>query len=272
MNRAELFEILEKLEFHPSRKLGQNFLMDPNMLRALVQDAQVESGQRVLEIGPGLGVLTERLLEAECDVTAVELDHRLAEYLSQKFAGRANFRLVQGDACKQDFDELMGEGAYRCVANLPYSCSTPFLANIASAKNPPRDLCVLLQKEMAERLAAAHGTREYGLPTVKIALRYRSRILRLVPPGVFFPPPEVTSAFTRLEFNDRCGDEELRCLTEAVATAAFAQRRKKSFTLLSAAFKDVDMHGVFKRCGLSEEIRADAISVDTYIALAREMK
>ena len=271
MNRAQLLEILERLEFHPSRRLGQNFLMDPNMLHALVQDAQVVAGQRVLEIGPGLGVLTEPLLDAGCDLTAVELDHRLAEYLSEKFAGRSNFRLIQGDACKQDFDALMGETPYRCIANLPYSCSTPFLANIAAAKNPPTDLCVLLQKEMADRLSAAHGTKEYGLPTVKLALRYRSRILRLVPPGVFFPPPEVTSAFTKLEYNDRCGSEELRRLTEAVATAAFAQRRKKSLSLLNAAFPDADMHDVFRRCGLSEDIRADAISVDAYIALAREI-
>ena len=164
---------MQKLDMHPSRRLGQNFLVDANMLNALVQDAQVQPGQRLLEIGPGLGMLTEALLAAGCDVTAVELDHRLAAFLRERFGNEQHFRLVEGDACRQDFDAIMGSEPYRCVANLPYSCSTPFLANIASCANSPRNLCVLLQKEMAERLIAEHGTKDYGLPTVKIALRYK---------------------------------------------------------------------------------------------------
>ena len=131
---------------------------------------------------------------------------------------------------------------------------------------------MLLQKEMADRLTASHGTKEYGLPTVKLALRYRARILRMVPPGVFFPPPEVTSAFTKLEFNDLCGDEKLRQAVEAIATAAFSQRRKKAATLVAPLFPPkTDVALVFRRAGLAEDIRADAISVAAYIALGREL-
>ena len=271
MNKYQLIETLERLNIHPSRKLGQNFLMDSNMLAALVQDADVQPGQRVLEIGPGLGMLTEALLDMGCILTSVELDHRLAEYISDRFGSRSNFRLVQGDACRQDYDALMGEAPYRCIANLPYSCSTPFLSLICGAVNPPTDLCVLLQKEMADRLTASHGSKEYGLPTVKLALRYHSRILRMVPPNVFFPPPEVTSAFTRLEFCDRCGDERLRKNAEAIATAAFSQRRKKAVTLVAPLFPQTDVMAAFRRAGLPEDVRADAISVAAYIALGREL-
>ncbi len=271
MNKSQLLETLERLNIHPSRKLGQNFLMDSNMLAALVQDANVQPGQRVLEIGPGLGMLTEALLNMGCTLTSVELDHRLAEYISDRFGSCANFRLIQGDACKQDYDALMGEAPYRCIANLPYSCSTPFLSLICSAANPPTDLCVLLQKEMADRLTASHSSKDYGLPTVKLALRYHSRILRMVPPNVFFPPPEVTSAFTQLEFCDRCADERLRKSVEAIATAAFSQRRKKAVTLVAPLFPQTDTAAAFRRAGLSEDVRADAISVDAYIALGREL-
>ena len=267
MNKKQVIEQLEKLDMHPSRRLGQNFLVDGNMLNALVQDAQLQQGQRLLEIGPGLGMLTDALLAAGCDVTAVELDHRLAAYLRERYKETANFRLIEGDACRQDFDALMGTEPYRCVANLPYSCSTPFLANIASCANPPHDLCVLLQKEMAERLVAAHGTKDYGLPTVKLALRYKARMLRTVPPSVFFPPPEVTSSFVRLDLNERC-TAQLRSLTERIAAAAFAQRRKKTLVQLAQLFPKIDMENVFALAKLPLDVRADGIPVDKYMELA----
>ena len=270
MNKSQLIETLAKFDMHPSRRMGQNFLIDPNMLSALVQDASVQAGERVLEIGPGLGVLTGALLDMGCDLTSVELDHRLAEYIKGLFGDRENFRLVQGDACKQDYDALMGTPPYRCVANLPYSCSTPFLSQISSAANPPKEICVLLQKEMADRLSAAHGTKDYGLPTVRIALRYNVRTLRTVPPEVFFPRPEVSSSFVKFELNGRCEDAALRKTVEAVAAAAFSQRRKKTAGLLKGAFPDVDAETMLRRVGLPPDVRADAISIDAYIALGRE--
>lgn len=269
MNKSQLLELLERLNIHPSRKLGQNFLLDPNMLSALVQDACVCSGERVLEIGPGPGILTHALLEAGCDVTAVELDHRLAGYLESEYSGRPGFRLVQGDACRLDFGEVMGGEPYRCIANLPYSCSTPFLANIYSSSNSPVDLCVLLQREMAERLCASHGTKAYGLPTVRLALRYDVRILRMVPPAVFFPSPEVWSAFVRMERNHRCDDLGLRRAVDAVASAAFAQRRKKALGAVSRLYPGVDVAAGFKAAGLETDVRADGISVSAYLALTR---
>ena len=108
MNKAELLAVLARLDIKPSRRLGQNFLLDPNLLDAMVRLSGACAGQRVLEIGPGTGALTERLLASGCDLTAVELDHRLAGYLRERFADRANFRLVEADACRIDLGELMG--------------------------------------------------------------------------------------------------------------------------------------------------------------------
>ena len=270
MNKAELLETLAKFDMHPSRRMGQNFLIDPNMLSALIQDADVKPGDRLLEIGPGLGVLTRALLDLGCDLTSVELDHRLAEYIKGLFGDRANFRLVQGDACRQDYDTLMGQSPYRCVANLPYSCSTPFLSQICAADNPPQDLCVLLQKEMADRLSATHGTKDYGLPTVRIALRYNVRILRMVPPEVFFPKPEVSSAFVKFFRNNRCDDAIIRKTVDAIASVAFSQRRKKTANLLKNAFPDINVETALKRTGLPADVRADSISIDAFIALGKE--
>ena len=158
MTKKELLAVLAELDLHPSRRLGQSFMVDPNMLDAIVRDAAPVAGEAVLEIGPGLGALTRRLLAAGCRVTAVELDRRLAAYLRRTFADSPGFRLVEGDACRLDLGSLMGE-AYRCVSNLPYASSSVILVRLAAADPPPLEIVALLQKEMAARLAA-----ETGLP------------------------------------------------------------------------------------------------------------
>ncbi len=272
MNKNELLEVLASLDMHPSRKLGQNFLLDPNMLSAIVSDADVKPGERILEVGPGLGMLTGALLQAGAELTAVELDHRLAGYLRNHFAGNEHFHLIEGDACKVDFDEIMGETPYRCVANLPYSCSTPFLANISSSKNPPRDLTVLLQREMADRLVAAPGSKEYGAPTVKVGLLYSVRILRNVDRKVFFPVPEVTSALVQFKKKENQTDPALRKLFEELVNVTFQQRRKKAVSQVAAKWKNINAPAVFASAGLPDGIRADAISRDAFLALARELQ
>ncbi|MBR4370880.1 MAG: hypothetical protein IKS92_07525, partial [Victivallales bacterium] len=141
MNKSELLALLERLEIHPSRRLGQNFLIDPNMLDSLVRSAGVAEGDRVLEIGPGTGTLTERMLAAGARVQAVELDHRLAGYLrDERFKDDELFSLTEADACRLDLDALMGDAPFRCVANLPYSCSSQLLASLTGMANQPQDI------------------------------------------------------------------------------------------------------------------------------------
>ena len=271
MNKAELLALLATMDIKPSRKLGQNFLLDPNLLDSMVRLAEVQSGQRILEIGPGTGALTERLLAADVDLTAIELDHRLAAYLQGRFGGRTGFRLVEADACKTDLDEVMGAEPFRCIANLPYSCSSQLLAGLASMANPPADIYCLLQKEMAERLSAREGTKEYGVLTVRLGLRYRTSIVKTIDPKVFFPPPEVTSAFTHLEKLPVQPDGALVQAASRIAGIAFAQRRKKSRKLLAAEFPEDAVAKAFAACSLPEDTRADDISVAAYAALAKEL-
>ncbi|MBP5639353.1 MAG: ribosomal RNA small subunit methyltransferase A [Victivallales bacterium] len=271
MNKSELLALLAKMDIKPSRKLGQNFLLDPNMLDSMVRVADVKQDQRVLEIGPGTGALTERLLAAGADVTAIELDHRLAGYLRERFGNQPNFRLVEADACKVALGEIMGGKPFRCIANLPYSCSSQLLAALVAMENPPEDVFCLLQLEMAERLSACEGTKEYGVLTVRIGFRYSASIVKTIDPKVFFPPPEVTSAYTHLVRRPVQLDNSLIQTASRIAGLAFAQRRKKSRKLLMAEFPAEAVEHAFAACSLPEDTRADDISVAAYAALAREL-
>lgn len=272
MNKVELCALLNELGVHPSRKLGQNFLLDPNLLDALVRGAELLAGERILEIGPGTGVLTGRLLAAGCDVTAVELDWRLAGYIERSFGHLApRFRLLQGDACRQDYDALMGTAPYRCVANLPYSCSSPFLALMASQANPPQELHVLLQKEMADRLTAAAHSKDYGVLTVRLALRYEMSLVRVVPPDVFFPPPEVMSAFVRLRLRPDRPSAALWTAASRLAALAFGQRRKQARSLLSAVYPPAAVQRAFVSAGLDVVARAEDITPEAYLQLAGDL-
>ena len=272
MNKSELLALMERLEIHPSRRLGQNFLMDPNMLDSLVRIAGVAAGDSVLEVGPGTGVLTERMLSAGARVQAVELDHRLAQYLrEERFKGVDGFSLLEADACKTDFDELMGESPFRCIANLPYSCSSQLLASLSGMRNPPQDIHVLLQKEMADRLVAKSGTKEYGVLTVRLGLLYEISVMKTIPKNVFFPPPEVTSAFVRMKLRAERPSREIFASVSHVAGLAFSQRRKKSCRMLEPEYGTERVAAAFATAGLPEDVRADGITPKAYVRLGMEL-
>jgi len=268
MRKAELCALFERLGFHPSRKLGQNFLLDMNLLEAMLRDAAPLAGDRILEVGPGAGALTDRLLASGCDLTAVEIDHRLIAWLRERFAGRSNFTLLEGDACKLDYQKIFADSAYRCIANLPYSCASVFLANISEQPNPPREMFVLLQKEMGDRLIATPGTKDYGALSVRLAIRYQISMLRIIPPKVFFPEPEVVSAFLKLSLKKELPPPEIIALACKLAGCAFAQRRKKAARLLQNHCPASAIQMAFEKLGLSLDSRAENISPEQYLALA----
>ena len=153
MRKTELLPILERLELHPSRALGQNFLVDENCLEALVASAKPVAGEELLEIGPGTGTLTERLLAAGCQVTAVEFDTRLYSFLHEKYAGEPRLRLVHADACRVDYAALFPAGtSFRVIANLPYSCASPLLAKLAELEKVPLVTTHMDTDELISRL------------------------------------------------------------------------------------------------------------------------
>ena len=269
MRKTDLLAILERLDLHPSRTLGQNFLVDENCLEALVQAANPLAGETVLEIGPGTGVLTERLLASGCQVTAIEFDSRLYSFLQEKFLGEKRLRLIHADACRVDYAELFSiETPFRVIANLPYSCTSPLLAKLADLVHSPTSLHVLLQLEMAERLTANVGTKEYGSLTARLAIRYASSIVRRVPHGVFFPPPEIDSAFLQMTRLPQETTREVLKRTDALINAAFAQRRKQARRLLAGVAPDVDWNTALAQLGLPETVRAEDISPRQYLTLA----
>ncbi|NMA19538.1 MAG: ribosomal RNA small subunit methyltransferase A [Lentisphaerae bacterium] len=268
MKKAELCVLFERLGLHPSRKLGQNFLVDVNLLEAMVHSAAPLPGERILEIGPGAGTMTEKLLESGCELTAVEIDHRLVSWLRERFAGRSNFTLLEGDACKLDYQQIFGAEPYRCIANLPYSCGSVFLANISEQPNPPQEMFILLQKEMGDRLIAEPDTKDYGVLTVRLRCRYQIKMLRSISPKVFFPEPEVVSAFLQLTLKTNLPETRIVQLASKLAGCAFSQRRKKASKLLQSLYPASAIAEAFGELGISPEARAEHLSPEQYLALA----
>jgi len=271
MTKRELTDLLRELGVRPNPRLGQNFLVDKNLLSAIVRDAAPRPGERVLEIGPGPGQLTRRLLAAGCHVTAVELDSRLAGYLAAAFAGEPRFRLVHGDACKIDLAALMGPDRYRVIANLPYSCSSVLLAQCSALPHPPEDLFVLLQQEMAARLTAAPGSKAYGVLTVSVGITYSVARRRTIPPSVFHPAPEVDSASVQLQQREPLPDTALRSLALRIARAGFAQRRKKMRGRLTEVWDPAVIESAYAALNLAPGLRAEELSISGYLALARQL-
>jgi 16S rRNA (adenine1518-N6/adenine1519-N6)-dimethyltransferase len=272
MTRGELIALLAELGVRPSRSLGQNFLVDANLLDWLVRTTAPAPGERILEIGPGTGVLTARLLAAGARVTAVELDHRLAGYLRQHFAGEPGLALVEADACQVDYPALLGDGPFRCIANLPYAVSTVVLMRLLELASPPRECFVLLQEEMAERLRAGPASKEYGALSVLAQLQCSVERVRRVSPQVFFPPPEVGSAFVRLRHR---GADALpaaaRPALRELLRLGFGQRRKQLRGQLTPRFAAAAVDQAFARLGLAADVRAEALAPAVLLRLSEQL-
>ncbi len=274
MNKKELIAELEKLGMRPGRGLGQNFLLDGNLLDWIVRAAKVTGKDRILEVGPGFGALTGRLLNTGARLTAVEYDHRLAAYNREKFASYPNFDLVEADACRVNYDELFPDNiCYHAVANLPYAISSVFIARMLESSNKPRSMFFMLQKEMGERLDAVPGIKAYGALSVRTQLVYKVKIEKIVPPEVFCPPPEVESALVSFELRSEplCGESEMKMVSRVVRTA-FNQRRKQLGKVLGQMFGKAETAAAFETLNIPMEIRPDKLEVADFVAIARQLQ
>ncbi|MCL2453928.1 MAG: 16S rRNA (adenine(1518)-N(6)/adenine(1519)-N(6))-dimethyltransferase RsmA [Micrococcales bacterium] len=238
---ARVRELAASAGVRPTKTLGQNFVIDPGTVRKIVRQAEVSSGEQVVEIGPGLGSLTLGLLEAGADVVAVEIDPVLARLLPATVAqqapgwqagedvvldsdGRVRLRVVTADAL--DVDTLPGPPSTALVANLPYNVAVPVLLTFLERFTSWRRGLVMVQSEVADRLVAAPGSRVYGVPSVKTAWYAQARRTATVGPRVFWPVPNVDSALVRLDRRDPPPTSATRVQVFATVDAAFAQRRK----------------------------------------------
>lgn len=267
MTKSEICAALAELGREPSRSLGQNFLHDQNLCRAIVRQIEPAAGETIVEIGPGLGALTEPLAESGAAVLALEKDRILAGRLERVFAGRVE--VVPGDALDFDLRTLWPRQPVKILGNLPYYVSSQLIFHFCSPLSPARRALFLVQREMAERLCAAPGSEEYGLPTVLLGRRWRMQRGRLLPGGVFHPPPKVESALIEFELRDprelpACDPE----IFQRAARAGFSQRRKQLRKLLTGEFPGLDWATVRSAAGAGETARAEELGLEQWIALA----
>lgn len=271
LGAVDVRELASRLDVTPTKKLGQNFVTDPNTIRRIVAAAKLSGEETVVEIGPGLGSLTLGLLEIVKKVIAVEIDPKMAAELESTIAKRApgtDFTLVRDDALK--VDELPS-APDALVANLPYNISVPvllhFLERFASIKTG----LVLVQAEVAHRLAAEPGSKIYGIPSVKLAWYAESYLAGNVGRNIFWPVPNVDSAL--VYFSKRqvpLGDEQLRLATFEVADAAFGQRRKTlRQALANWAGTPAEAERILVSAGVSPQARGEELTVNQFVAIAQ---
>lgn len=267
MTLSEIQRLLGELETAPTRSLGQNFLHDQNLARWIVARLDIRPGDHVVEIGPGLGALTEFLAPHDIRLTLIEKDSRLTRYLEQKFHGGTT-RVFHADALAFDLRQLWGNGPVKVVGNLPYYISTPLIAKFTSALSPASRLVLTLQLELAKRLDAAPRTKDFGAMTVCVNRRWKATYLRKLPASVFFPAPKVDSAVISL---DRRPGQSVCPLDEAVFDAlvrrGFSERRKQLRNLLPALREK--WPEIARHLGVPETVRAEELSLAQWESLAR---
>ncbi|MGH9114173.1 MAG: 16S rRNA (adenine(1518)-N(6)/adenine(1519)-N(6))-dimethyltransferase RsmA [Acidimicrobiales bacterium] len=275
LSPRQVRDLLAEHGLSPSRALGQNFVADPNTVRRIARLAEVGPGDRVVEVGPGLGSLTLALVETGAEVTAVELDRHLLPVL-RSVVEPHGVRVVQGDAMRLDWDELLGDtgagsagvpggaGPWALVANLPYNVATPLVLDLLAGVPAIDRMLVMVQREVGERLAAAPGVKAYGIPSVKVAYWATAKVVGRVPPTVFVPQPRVESVLVRLRRLPAppvdADPERLFRLVEA----GFGQRRKMLRRSLAALVGPVG----FERAGIRPDARAEELTLADWALLA----
>jgi 16S rRNA (adenine1518-N6/adenine1519-N6)-dimethyltransferase len=271
MKLSEMKQLLAAENIRLTKSLGQNFLYDGNQLRRIVAAAQVKAGDRVLEVGPGIGPLTELLLEESAEVLAIEKDARLVELLRQRFAAAISgklLRLVHDDALDYLKREPRDWAGWKLVANLPYSVASPILIELALALNGPEMLVATLQLEVARRIMAQPGTADYGVLTLLVQLNYSPRQWFKIPAGCFFPKPAVDSACVCLLRRERpLLDADRRGIFVRMVKRGFSQRRKTVLKLLKDHGPEGTVEHAFKQLGLSSQARAENLSLPNYCQL-----
>lgn len=219
--------ICKRFDIKMSKKLGQNFLIKRGIVDEIVHAAELTVGEPVLEVGPGIGTLTQGLAQSGADVTAIELDRRLLEVLDTTLASYDNVRIIHGDVLKLDVPTIMNHKPFKVVANLPYYITTPIIMSLLESKLPIERLVVMVQKEVALRMIAKPGTKDYGALSVAVQYYTEPDIVLDVLPKSFLPAPAVTSSVIRCVLRDKPPVDVIdEKLFFRVVKAGFAQRRK----------------------------------------------
>lgn len=267
---SEVRALLAQLDFHPSRVLGQNFLIDRNILNILLDAADVQPADPVVEVGPGLGVLTGVLLESAASVTAVEKDNRLAPYLRERFAGHPRLTLLHTDILDGDLTALFSRPGTKLVSNLPYAIAARLLVELAAMPCRPDRIVVTIQREVADRLEAVPSTKDYGLLSILLQRHYDIQTVKHISRTCFWPPPDVQSSISRLDRRaGPLGGEADESALRHLLRHAFSRRRKT----MARSLRDLVDNPLpaLESAGIEPSTRAEELPPAAWPALLRAL-
>jgi 16S rRNA (adenine1518-N6/adenine1519-N6)-dimethyltransferase len=272
MKLSEMKQLLDERHLTLTKSLGQNFLHDRNQLRRIVDAAELRKTDMVLEIGPGLGPLTELLVEQAAQVLAIEKDARLVEVLKERFARELSqdraLQLIHADALELIRREPRDWDEWKLVANLPYSVASPILVELAQSERCPRCMVVTLQTEVARRLTAGPGGSDYGVLTLLVQLRYEPKGRFKIPAACFFPEPDVDSACVCLQRRPRpLLEPKLRPVFAGLVKRGFSQRRKMLLKLLKNDWPAEALETAWAELRLAPQARAETVTLEQFVRL-----
>ena len=272
---SSITDTLKKNNFRFNKQFGQNFITDQNLLRAIVDDAKITKDDVVVEIGPGAGTLTKEIAKKAKEVYSFEIDNNLAPILNETLQDCPNSTVIFKDFQKVDDEQLnqiLNNREYKVVANLPYYITTPIIMKFIESAYPPKSITVMVQKEVAERLKSNAVTSDIGAISLSIALYGDVKMTRVVSRKMFMPEPNVDSAVIRIDMQDKYDNIDKKPVKKLIK-AAFNMRRKTFLNNISNAFnisKD-RIKEVLKELNIDENIRGEAVSIDNYIAIAKNL-
>ena len=262
--------ICKRFDIKMSKKLGQNFLIKRGIVDEIVHAAELTPGEPVLEVGPGIGTLTQGLAQSGADVTAIELDRRLLEVLNTTLASYDNVRIIHGDVLKLDVPSIMNHKPFKVVANLPYYITTPIIMSLLESKLPIERLVVMVQKEVALRMVAKPGTKDYGALSVAVQYYTEPDIVLDVPPKSFLPAPAVTSSVIRCVLRDKPPVDVIdEKLFFRVVKAGFAQRRKTfSNTMKTTGLSKDRIEELLAKANIDGQRRGETFTLQEFADVA----
>ena len=270
VGKSDLKDMMEKHDLRPSKSLGQNFVVDPNTILKIIRAANIEKGEQILEIGPGLGSLTSQL-SVTSKVVAIELDRYLIPALEEvlnHFGKRENVEIVQEDAMKIDWQEFFTQrqGVWKMVANLPYNIATPLLVTLLENAPEIQAIYVMVQLEVGERFAASPRSKAYGIPSVKAQYWAETKVLGKVSPNVFLPVPKVDSAILQIIRKPSPPEVNYANFSRLIQTA-FQHRRK----MIRKSLNTLVPLANFSIAELSPQARPEELSVTDWVKLAKTL-
>lgn len=270
MRRSEVIKLLKQTGLKPQTAAGQHFLLDETIPERMVEAADIAAGEKILEIGPGFGILTEALLNAGAEVIAVELDRRLASFLRKRFKDHPGFTLIEADIFRVNLHEYFEDNAYKVVANLPYSATSLVFRNFLTLKPRPTSMTVMIQREVARRLTAKPGDHSI----LSIISQYSATIDYLfdVPPEVFFPVPAVVSTVIHCHnIKNHESSEEKRLIR--MVKIGFSARRKQLKNTLAAGLKlpMEKIEQILNKNNISPKSRAQDLRLEDWLGLAKNL-